>query len=99
MTARFVVCLLLLSSLTGCSTSKREVNKALSLYKQCIDSGRSAADCEQYWAKRDAALEGAGKRQGSDGARTLGTAIIMGVICGATSDPTSCMAGATESMT
>lgn len=92
----FLATLVLLS---GCATSNSEVERALSLYKQCIDSGRSPAACEHYWQQRNNALAGAPRSHSSDQTNTLGSTFMMGIICSQTPNATACMTGAANTLT
>ena len=95
-------------SFSSSRSSMQEVDDALARYRNCVDSGGSASKCDPYWEERNAAIrrlpsETATNHQESSPTSNAGVgkaagALIMGIICSASANPSACMSGAADSL-
>jgi hypothetical protein len=69
-TCIFVTCFSIGMLVTGCGApqkhSNNEIDKALSLYRACIDSGKTATHCDRYWEQRNQAINRSLSNSGCD---------------------------------
>lgn len=95
------------SSTLNCDNSAK-VDEALSSYRSCINSNQTPSECDRYWDQRNAALADnscastASESNTKSNKATSGSgvnALIMGVLCSMSGNPSACMKGASDALT